>query len=122
MGAKQTASVPTRTRTRLTDVVTKSTAILAIKGLPGRWSRSEEHTSNSSHVAISYAVFCLKKITASTLAHKCAPTAPGGGRGAAHADERKHVEVTGTQCAFQCGQVPGVPMQPAGPAVPVDDI
>src|SRR5207253_8605573 len=23
--------------------------------------RSEEHTSNSSHVAISYAVFCLKK-------------------------------------------------------------
>src|SRR5437660_2120568 len=24
-------------------------------------SRSEEHTSNSSHVAISYAVFCLKK-------------------------------------------------------------
>src|SRR5437667_12335375 len=38
MGAKQTASVPTRTRTRLTDVVTKSTAILAIKGLPGRWS------------------------------------------------------------------------------------
>src|SRR5690625_5437881 len=24
-------------------------------------ARSEEHTSNSSHVAISYAVFCLKK-------------------------------------------------------------
>src|SRR5690625_5693900 len=24
-------------------------------------TRSEEHTSNSSHVAISYAVFCLKK-------------------------------------------------------------
>src|SRR5690349_22596566 len=24
-------------------------------------SRSEEHTSNSSHVEISYAVFCLKK-------------------------------------------------------------
>src|SRR5690606_42148055 len=24
-------------------------------------SRSEEHTSNSSHVKISYAVFCLKK-------------------------------------------------------------
>src|SRR5690625_5837240 len=26
-------------------------------------SRSEEHTLNSSHVAISYAVFCLKKKT-----------------------------------------------------------
>src|SRR5699024_10643065 len=26
-----------------------------------RESRSEEHTSNSSHVSISYAVFCLKK-------------------------------------------------------------
>src|SRR5439155_3589415 len=27
----------------------------------GGVGRSEEHTSNSSHVAISYAVFCLKK-------------------------------------------------------------
>src|SRR5256885_12953673 len=26
-----------------------------------RGSRSEEHTSNSSHLVISYAVFCLKK-------------------------------------------------------------
>src|SRR5690606_36997737 len=26
-----------------------------------RWLRSEEHTLNSSHVKISYAVFCLKK-------------------------------------------------------------
>src|SRR5690349_24117555 len=25
------------------------------------WIRSEEHTSDSSHVEISYAVFCLKK-------------------------------------------------------------
>src|SRR6266496_6367312 len=25
------------------------------------WPRSEEHTSDSSHVEISYAVFCLKK-------------------------------------------------------------
>src|SRR5690625_6024275 len=25
------------------------------------WVRSEEHTSDSSHVAISYAVFCLKQ-------------------------------------------------------------
>src|SRR5207249_6392580 len=25
------------------------------------WQRSEEHTSDSSHVSISYAVFCLKK-------------------------------------------------------------
>src|SRR5439155_26805073 len=38
------------------------------KGLPGEITlsgatvpRSEEHTLNSSHVAISYAVFCLKK-------------------------------------------------------------
>src|SRR5207249_8590968 len=31
---------------------------------PGTTSiRSEEHTSNSSHVSISYAVFCLKKKT-----------------------------------------------------------
>src|SRR5690349_24266425 len=29
-------------------------------GAPGP-ARSEEHTSNSSHVEISYAVFCLKK-------------------------------------------------------------
>src|SRR5690554_7666824 len=28
---------------------------------PRPWSRSEEHTLNSSHVRISYAVFCLKK-------------------------------------------------------------
>src|SRR5207253_6311744 len=34
------------------------------KGLGAiRDGRSEEHTSNSSHVAISYAVFCLKKKT-----------------------------------------------------------
>src|SRR3712207_7117121 len=26
-----------------------------------RWRRSEEHTLNSSHANISYAVFCLKK-------------------------------------------------------------
>src|SRR5438067_10061327 len=31
--------------------------------------RSEEHTSNSSHVSISYAVFCLKKKTNSTSSH-----------------------------------------------------
>src|SRR5437870_8367975 len=40
---------------------------LSTVGLPG--SRSEEHTSNSSHVAISYAVFCLKKKNA-YLAHR----------------------------------------------------
>src|SRR5215510_1476055 len=28
---------------------------------PRRWTRSEEHTSELRHVAISYAVFCLKK-------------------------------------------------------------
>src|SRR5437773_7369853 len=26
-----------------------------------RWTRSEEHTSEPSHITISYAVFCLKK-------------------------------------------------------------
>src|SRR5689334_24777100 len=30
---------------------------------PGISARSEEHTSNSSHSSISYAVFCLKKKT-----------------------------------------------------------
>src|SRR5256885_17246893 len=29
--------------------------------LPARLCRSEEHTSDSSHLVISYAVFCLKK-------------------------------------------------------------
>src|SRR5438876_11117609 len=28
---------------------------------PPSWARSEEHTLNSSHPSISYAVFCLKK-------------------------------------------------------------
>src|SRR5690625_1024817 len=32
-----------------------------LKALMAEDARSEEHTSNSSHVAISYAVFCLKK-------------------------------------------------------------
>src|SRR3712207_7830816 len=33
----------------------------APRPLPGRGGRSEEHTSESSHANISYAVFCLKK-------------------------------------------------------------
>src|SRR5207249_7497443 len=33
---------------------------MALKTEMHRW-RSEEHTLNSSHVSISYAVFCLKK-------------------------------------------------------------
>src|SRR5256885_9560349 len=37
-------------------------AFLGCVGQPSRLSlRSEEHTSNSSHLVISYAVFCLKK-------------------------------------------------------------
>src|SRR5207302_8068625 len=33
-----------------------------VSAMPPFWSpRSEEHTLNSSHVKISYAVFCLKK-------------------------------------------------------------
>ena len=28
---------------------------------PEKYKRSEEHTLNSSHITISYAVFCLKK-------------------------------------------------------------
>src|SRR5437762_5059887 len=49
-------------------------------GMPGysstpknTWSRSEEHTSESSHRCISYAVFCLKKKNirqAATPAHE----------------------------------------------------
>src|SRR2546427_4280378 len=31
------------------------------RGTPGQGPRSEEHTLNSSHSQISYAVFCLKK-------------------------------------------------------------
>src|SRR5207249_11790776 len=33
----------------------------AFRALRAQAPRSEEHTSNSSHVSISYAVFCLKK-------------------------------------------------------------
>src|SRR3712207_7142404 len=47
-----TATAPSRTR-RL-----RSTSIV---------KRSEEHTLNSSHANISYAVFCLKKKTLSTF-------------------------------------------------------
>src|SRR5689334_24091817 len=34
-----------------------------VRGLPNSIPRSEEHTSDSSHSSISYAVFCLKKKT-----------------------------------------------------------
>src|SRR5438874_4102709 len=34
--------------------------VLTVAG-PDRWPRSEEQRLNSSHVEISYAVFCLKK-------------------------------------------------------------
>src|SRR2546430_10300448 len=48
-------------------------------GAPGldhiRW-RSEEHTSDSSHSQISYAVFCLKKKTSSTLCPVPRPSTP----------------------------------------------
>src|SRR2546427_1973755 len=48
------------------DVHGNSVAALNPKGTPrlmlaGHIDRSEEHTSNSSHSQISYAVFCLKK-------------------------------------------------------------
>src|SRR5256885_12764229 len=40
---------------------------LGMPGLfPGRVVRSEEHTLNSSHLVISYAVFCLKNKISST--------------------------------------------------------
>src|SRR5436305_3626902 len=45
---------------------------------PGRRRRSEEHTLNSSHVRISYAVFCLKKkkrIKHASKRNGCATTA-----------------------------------------------
>src|SRR5258707_4066843 len=40
--------------------------------LSDQWGRSEEHTSNSSHANISYAVFCLKKnkITRNSMRRK----------------------------------------------------
>src|SRR6476646_5288357 len=41
----------------------------AARGAPGR---SEEHTSDSSHTVISYAVFCLKKKNAHTSLRNCA--------------------------------------------------
>src|SRR2546430_4841552 len=42
----------------ITDNVTN---LLIIRGQSALGQRSEEHTSNSSHSQISYAVFCLKK-------------------------------------------------------------
>src|SRR5690625_6947509 len=42
--------------------------------LPGRPPRSEEHTSELRHVAISYAVFCLKKKNTSSRYASCSST------------------------------------------------
>src|SRR2546430_12741937 len=49
---------------------------LALRQYPIRWHRSEEHSLNSSHSQISYAVFCLKKkkklhLAISTIRHPC---------------------------------------------------
>src|SRR2546430_11358840 len=44
-------------------------AQIAIDPRQGTKSRSEEHTLNSSHSQISYAVFCLKKKTAAQPDH-----------------------------------------------------
>ena len=41
--------------------IEKIIANLAVKDYSASINRSEEHTSDSSHVSISYAVFCLKK-------------------------------------------------------------
>src|SRR5690554_7446665 len=43
----------------LTIIAAGETVSIALKA--GKELRSEEHTSESSHVRISYAVFCLKK-------------------------------------------------------------
>src|SRR5690349_23184777 len=45
---------------RLTDR-TQPSLFFRFRDFTGRYPRSEEHTLNSSHVEISYAVFCLKK-------------------------------------------------------------
>ena len=41
----------------------RAAAIKAKRAGGAKAKRSEEHTSNSSHITISYAVFCLKKKT-----------------------------------------------------------
>src|SRR6266536_2960668 len=51
----------------------------------GRRSRSEEHTSNSSHEWISYAVFCLKK-----------KKAPDDRRRATERRGRNHLQLDGS--------------------------
>src|SRR5690606_41276003 len=48
-------------RTRTWCWPTSSSPTAARASRPSTRSRSEEHTLNSSHVKISYAVFCLKK-------------------------------------------------------------
>src|SRR5690606_39453802 len=48
----------------LAAILEKENAVAEYRKLIGATDpRSEEHTSNSSHVKISYAVFCLKKKT-----------------------------------------------------------
>src|SRR5207249_1076939 len=51
---------------RLSFAVTQTAPVIGVKeetvqGVRLRYVRSEEHTLNSSHVSIAYAVFCLKK-------------------------------------------------------------
>src|SRR5690625_5753914 len=54
------SSRPSEATTR--SIRLEETAVLPTRAEVGQSGRrSEEHTSNSSHVAISYAVFCLKK-------------------------------------------------------------
>src|SRR5690348_17755834 len=51
-----------------------SDALLRLLEQKGVGERSEEHTSESSHPSISYAVFCLKKKTPSTQPRSAIPT------------------------------------------------
>src|SRR2546426_3654270 len=51
--------------------------------LPGELNRSEEHSLNSSHLVISYAVFCLKKKKLTFLITRRVPK----GRPGVHTDK-----------------------------------
>src|SRR5204862_7250700 len=44
-----------------TETILRFEALEAVAGIDDEQKRSEEHSLNSSHVEISYAVFCLKK-------------------------------------------------------------
>src|SRR2546426_8158148 len=62
-------------------------ADIAVRPLP-REGRSEEHTSEPSHLVISYAVFCLKKKKKQDLYPKACESSPWAGQGAIRTSRR----------------------------------